>query len=433
MAAVIATACGTQTETIEVVKEVVKQVEVPVETIKEVVKEIPVEVIVEREVEKVVTQVVEKPVEVIREVPVERVVTEVVEVPVEKIVESVVEKIVPKVTNREIVKEKIVVATPTAVGQVARVGGTIRVAITGPLGTLDVLKTTSQPEIGARHSQETLFDFDENLSPQRTLVDSWKVSEDGLTYTFKLRDGITFNGPVEGRPLTSEIAMASWRRWLDRDNFGAILDGFIESIETPDDAHFVATLSEPTGLLLDGFARIGGYTPFIMPPEMNEVAPDDAPGQGDWDTFGGTGPYQLVEWRPGDRIVFAKWDDYKPITTNTSFLAGKKHAYADIIEGVVVPEAASRIAALETGQLDWIGQVSSDDMARLQANPRVQVVVEGSNNTRIGAWPNHTKGPFSDARVRRALLMAMRKSRTSSSVSIADVKRDSLGWSPYTR
>jgi len=308
-----------------------------------------------------------------------------------------------------VIVEKLVIASPAPVGKEAGYGGTIRWTLHGDVATLDVLVTTSQPRIGALHSQERLFDFDEDLAPHPTLVDSWVTSSDGLTWTFKLREGLTFNGPVEGRAVTSTHAMESWKRWMVRDNFGVLLSEFIESIETPDDLTFVVKVNESTGLLLDGLARLGGHEPFVMPPEMYAVDPTEGPGSGDMDTFGGTGPYQLVVWKPGDKLVFTKWDDYKPSSGPTSFHSGTKHAYADVLEAIVVPEEASRIAALLTGQVDFIGGISGDSRAQLEAAPDTNVYVDMTSALRIGTWPNHVKGPMSDARVRRAVMMAYPK------------------------
>jgi peptide/nickel transport system substrate-binding protein len=425
----LAVACGGgDPEIVTVVETVV--VDRPVTQIETVIETVVVErqvtqiekvietVVVEREVtrtEKVVeTVVVEKVVEgqivkVIETVIVDRPVTR-----TEKVVETVVvEKqvtVTEKVVETVIVMQDVmVVATPTPIGMEPVSGGTVRWALDNNIATLDALKTTSQPEIGALHSQEKLFEFDETLTPQPSLVESWTTSDDGLTWTFKLREGITFNAPVEGRPFTSEHAMGNWKRWLARDNFGGILSGFIESIETPDDLTYVVTLSEPTGLLLDGFARLGGYSPYMMPPEMYAVDPDEGPGNGDFETFGGTGPYQLVQWRPGDRLLFTKWADYKSPSGPTSFLAGTRLAYADVLEAIVIPEEAARIAALETGAVDWIGTISGDQKERLEANPELYVFTDDSGPVRIGAWPNHVKGPMSDARVRRAIMIAFPK------------------------
>jgi peptide/nickel transport system substrate-binding protein len=349
-------------------------------------------------VEKVVTEKGDTE-RVVETVIVEKVVTE----KGDTVVQTV---IVEKPVVQTVVVEKLVVASMVPVGKEPRYGGTLRWTLHEDVATLDVLVTTSQPRIGALHSQERLFDFDEDLAPHPTLVDSWQTSSDGLTWTFKLREGLTFNGPVEGRPVTSTHAMESWKRWMVQDNFGVLLSEFIESIETPDDLTFVVKVNESTGLLLDGLARLGGHEPFVMPPEMYDVDPAEGPGSGEMDTFGGTGPYQLVSWRPGDKLVFTKWDGYKPSSGPTSFHSGTKHAYADVLEAIVVPEEASRIAALLTGQVDFIGRISGDSRAQLEANPDVSVHVDMTSALRIGTWPNHVKGPMSDARVRRAVMMA---------------------------
>ena len=429
--AAMAVACGTEGEVVTQVQTVV--VEKPVTQIQTVVETVVVEKVVEGETVRVIeTVIVDRPVTrtetVIETVVVEKVVegqtvkvveTVVVEKQVtvtEKVVETVVvEKPVTvteevKVVETVIVRQEVtIVATPTPVGMEPVSGGTVRWALDNNVATLDALVTTSQPEIGALHSQEKLFEFDEHLSPQPSLVESWTTSDDGLTWTFTLREGVVYNAPVEGRPFTSEHAMANWKRWIARDNFGGILNGFIESIETPDDLTYVVTLSEPTGLLLDGFARLGGYSPYMMPPEMYMVDPDEGPGLGDYETFGGTGPYQLVQWRPGDRLLFTKWADYQSPPGPTSFLAGTRLAYADVLEAIVIPEAAARIAALETGAVDWIGTISGDQKERLEANPDLEVFIDDTGPVRIGAWPNHVKGPMSDARVRRAIMIAFPK------------------------
>ena len=434
--AAIAIACGTaEPEVVTEIQTVV--VERPVTQVEKVVETVVVEKVVEGQTVRVIeTVIVDRPVTrtetVIETVVVEKVVegqtVKVVEtVVVEKqvtVTEQVVQTVVvekPVVIEKEVtVTEKVVetvivrqdvtiVATPTPVGMEPISGGTVRWALDNNVSTLDALKTTSQPEIGALHSQEKLFEFDENLSPQPSLVESWTSSDDGLTWTFTLREGVTFNAPVEGRPFTSEHAMANWKRWLARDSFGGILSGFIESIETPDDLTYVVTLSEPTGLLLDGFARLGGYSPYMMPPEMYQIDPDEGPGNGDFETFGGTGPYQLVQWRPGDRLLFTKWADYQSPPGPTSFLAGTRLAYADVLEAIVIPEEAARIAALETGAVDWIGTISGDQKARLEGNPDLVVFTDDTGPLRIGAWPNHVKGPMSDARVRRAIMIAFPK------------------------
>jgi len=357
---------------------------------------------------------------------------EVQTVVVEKVVEKtvlVVQTAAPKVVEKTVLvvetaapkiveKTVLVVQTATPVGyqsasvptkpSIVRSSRQITWALDSNIPTLDVHKTTANPRIGALHAQETLFSFDADLIPQPVLVRDWSTSKDGLTWTFKLREGITFNGPVEGRPFTSEHAMRSWKRWIERDNFGIILNKFIASIETPDPLTLVVTLKEPSGLLLDGFARIGGHEPVMMPPEMYEVSPEKGPGPGEMETFGGTGPYKLVSWK-GDRIRFEKWGGYKSPAGPVSFYAGAKHAHARALEAVVIPESGARIAALSTGQVDWIGVIPGEQRSRVQAMKDVSVWVNETGAVRIGVWPDHVEGPMSHAAVRKALMMAYPK------------------------
>jgi len=343
----------------------------------------------------------EKVVEVIKEVPVEKIVE------VEKQVE--VEKIVEVEVVKEVVKEVIVVATasPPEVSAVpaaeGNFGGTIIWAEPSSQVTLDVHKTTTGSRLGAHHSQETLFGFNGDMAPRPTLVDTWSASGDGLTHEFKLREGIKFQN---GKTFDSTDAVESYKRWLVRDNFGKIVEGMIGDISTVDSNTFTVKLSEPTGLLLDSFARFGGHEAVMMPPEMYKVDPAEGPAPGQMTGFSGTGPYELVEWTPGVHLIWERFSDYKSPPGPFSFRSGARYAYADKLQAIVVPEQSSRIAALEVGQVHFIGGIPGEQRSRIDNNSSLRAYIEPSSVTRWGIWPNHEEGPFSDARVRRALMMA---------------------------
>ena len=282
-------------------------------------------------------------------------------------------------------------------------GGTIKWAESSTQVTLDVHKTTTGSRLGAHHAQETLFAFDANMVPRRNLIDSWTASSNDLNWEFKLRDGIKFHN---GKALDSTDAVKSYQRWLVRDNFGQIVDGFIASISTPDAETFTIKLSEPTGLLLDSLARFGGHEPMIMPPSMYEVDPAEGAPPGDMSGFSGTGPYELVEWNPGVQLTFERYDNYKSPPGAFSFRAGAKYAYADTLKALIVPELSGRIAALEVGQVDYIDIIPGEQRARIEGNADLRTYIEPTAVTRWGIWPNHEEGPFSDANVRRALMLA---------------------------
>ena len=200
---------SSEPEVVEVEREVVR--EVPIEVEREVIREVPVEKIVE----------VER--EVIREVPVEKIVevekVVIKEVPVEKIVE--VEKLVIKeVPVERVVKEvveveKIVVATPTvAAGTVGRFGGTLRITSQGSISALDPVYTGFYVTNSvSSHIFEQQFAWDTNLEVAPRTVKSWEVSPDGHTYTFTMRDGLSFH-KGNGAVMPEDI-IASFNRWAD--------------------------------------------------------------------------------------------------------------------------------------------------------------------------------------------------------------------------
>lgn len=249
------------------------------------------------------------------------------------------------------------------------------------------------------HVQEKLFEFNADFVPTPTLVDTYKQSSDGLTWEFKLRSGVSFSN---GIPFNSFHARKSLERYLKRDSFGQLLAGFMTSLDNPDDSTIVMKFKEPTGAVLDGLARIAGYEPVMMPPQMYEVDPVvGAP------TVIGTGPYKLTTYKQGDRVVLTKWAGYKPAAGPTSFNSGEKKAYFDEIHMLIVPDFGARLAALETGALDYLGSIPPDLRSRLESNPKLKVVVEKNAASRVGIWINHVKKPFSDVRVRQAVQMAV--------------------------
>jgi len=340
------------------------------------------------------TVIVEKQVVVEKEVP--------VEVEVEKIVEVVRTVIVTKQV------EKVVVATAIppkykAVAPVrtdSRYGGDLKVALGAAISTLDVHRTTGTTanEI-AFAVQESMLAYDADLIPTALLMDSWEVNNDGMQWKFTLRSGIKFHNGV---PLTAEHAVNSWLRWAERDNYGSLIFGFIDDVTPTGELTFTIDMIEPTALVLEGMARIGGYYPVIIPPEMYDI-----PAAEGAEVMVGTGPYAFKEWVPGDHLLVERYEDYSPADSVASFMAGRKDAFFDTVDYVVIPDSNARIAALEVGQVDILSSgIPGDIVDTLGANPDLQISIASSSSTRDGAWIDNIDGPFSDVRVRRAFAMA---------------------------
>src|SRR3546814_15102198 len=100
--------------------------------------------------------------------------------------------------------------------------------------------------------------------------DLWTVSEDKLTYTFTLRDGLTFH---DGEPVTAADAVASLKRWGGRDSGGQLIFDVTESLEATDDRTITWTLSEPFPPFLETIAKQSAVPPFIMPERVASTPP----------------------------------------------------------------------------------------------------------------------------------------------------------------
>ena len=380
-----AMACGAgETETVVVEK--VVEVEVPGETVvveKEVVREVEVAgetVVVEKEVIREVevpgeTVVVEKVVEI--EVPGETVVVEVEKVQVEE----------------KIIKEREIITTEP------KYGGTLRVVAQGSFSSLDPLPLPAVISVHTSvHVYEHLFAWDFNLNPQPQLVDTWGISGDNMTYTFTLRDGITFHN---GDPVTSDDVIASINRWLPAPSVKNTA-GFISEAVKVDDLTFVINLNEPFGGLVIGLGTSPHLSPQIWPEDIANSAPFSEPIT-EWI---GTGPYEFETWEPGNKLSIVRYDGFISRPEPENFLAGGKRAYLDRIEWVEIPNDETKYAGLETGQWDIVDGISLDFASRIRDNNDIGLVVTKPGN-QSEVWAKGSFAPTDNKLVRQAILAAV--------------------------
>jgi peptide/nickel transport system substrate-binding protein len=133
---------------------------------------------------------------------------------------------------------------------------------------------------------DTLLATDSSFKVQPQMAD-WKVSDDKLTYTFTLRDGLKWH---DGAPVTAEDCVASLKRWGKNDNMGQKLMDFTASIEAPDAKTIVLKLKEPYGLVLESIAKPSSYVPFMMPKRLAET-----PAGKQMEEQIGSGPFKFVK------------------------------------------------------------------------------------------------------------------------------------------
>ncbi len=277
----------------------------------------------------------------------------------------------------------------------------LRVVPHADLKNIDPIWTTAY--ITRNHGYlvwDTLFALDENLEVQPQMVDRWEVSEDGLTYTFTLREGLLFH---DGAPVTAEDAVASIKRWGARDGMGQKLMDLTASLEAVDDRTFTLTLSEPYGLVLQSLGKISSNVPFIMPKRLAETDPFEQIPE-----VIGSGPFRFVadEWQPGARVVYEKFEDYVPRDEPASYAAGGKVANVDRVEWHYIPDQATAAEALIAGEVDFFEQPSIDLLPRLESVENVTVEVIDPLGTQAELRPNTLHPPFDNKLARQALLYA---------------------------
>ena len=207
---------------------------------------------------------------------------------------------------------------------------------------------------------EGLVGYRDDLSIGPVLAREVQVSDDGLTYTFPLREGVLFHN---GETMTADHVLASWDRLMDEETGWRCRDRFdgsgrleVTGVEAPDDSTVVFTISEPSPLFLKDMARFDCGATAIQHP--------DAWADG-WQGPIGTGPFRLVEWRPGERIVLERFEDYMADDAPRDGLTGDKTPMVDRILITVVPDAASANAAMRAGEVDLM-EISTSDVEELR-------------------------------------------------------------------
>ena len=289
----------------------------------------------------------------------------------------------------------IAIASSLAAQDTPVSGGTLNAVIQPePPGLMLGLVQNGPTQMIAGQIYESLLRYDKNLDPMPSLAKEWTKSEDGLTYTFTLQDDVLWH---DGEPFTSEDVVFSVDEFL-RETHPRLRASLVhvESIEAPDDKTVVFTLKQPFGPFL-GIFEVG--TMPMIPKHIYEGT--DYANNPANNTPIGTGPFKFEEWVRGSYIHLVKNEDY--------YMEGKPHL--DEIYYQVIPDAASRAVAFETGQVDLLpgGSVENFDIPRLTAMDNVCYTNDGWEffGPHSWMWMNMHEGPMTDKNLRKAVMHAL--------------------------
>ncbi|MFN9473312.1 ABC transporter substrate-binding protein [Acidovorax sp.] len=229
---------------------------------------------------------------------------------------------------------------------------------------------------------ETLTKINADGSVSPLLAESWEVSPDLKTYTFKLRRGVTFQN---GEPFNAAAVKFSYDRAGGEKSTNKDKRTFANLTTQVVDDYTVVVLNkdiDPDLLFI-----LGQATSIIVEPKSAE---------GNATKPVGTGPYQLNAWNKGSSVVLAAWSGFRAAPT----IKIKRATFR------FISDPAAQVAALLAGDVDAFPRVTPRSVAQVQSNPRCQGVVSGSRAKTILAI-NNAKKPLDDVRVRRAIAAAV--------------------------
>lgn len=286
--------------------------------------------------------------------------------------------------------------TGTVMASAALAEGTVEVAIIGEPQSMDpMISTQDVVGIVTQHIVETLFTFDSAWAIQPLLAAALpEISEDGKTYTIKLREGITFH---DGSAMDSADVVDSLKRWTELATRGKSVAENIASVTAPDASTVVITLNEPYAPLLSLLA-FNNSAAAIYPQEILD--------QDDIKEPIGTGPYQLAEHVPDQYIRLTKFDGYASREEASDGAAGARSQSVDEIRFVPVPDPNTRVEGLLSGQFDFADSLPVEAYDRISASDTAEpVLIENFG------WPvwaiNHKQGLLTDLNIRKALEAAL--------------------------
>ena len=282
-----------------------------------------------------------------------------------------------------------------------RAGGTLTIALNADIRSIEPgINRDANTDTAMHILYEGLVAHRADLSVGPSLAESWAIADEGKTYLFTLRDGVTFHN---GKPLTSAEVKWSWDRefaqagWNCKRSFDGLGGLKVLAVEAPDPRTVIYRLQAPQALFLKQLANVQCH--------VLVAHPDSVDAEGKWKTPIGTGPYRLKEWKRGEFVAFERFAGYKAGTTPLSGYAGARTAHVDQVLFRVIPDSSTAEAALLTGAIDILPAVEPDRTAGLKQRG---MVIQSAPGLSWGPLLIQTQDPLlSNVKIRRAIAHAL--------------------------
>jgi len=285
-------------------------------------------------------------------------------------------------------------ATSDGRAQGAAKGGDVVIAITQAPPSLDAQITSAQAARNINlHIFETLFARDENAKAVPELAEGVTISDDGKTYVFPIRRGVKFHN---GKELDADDVTASLERYRKLGASAALLSA-IDSIKATGPHEVTIALKQVQSVFLDNLSS--PRAPIAIYPATEAAKP-----AGQIDVIG-TGPFRFVEYKPDSHVKLARFDGYSqnPQGKGRDGFAGRKEVFVDTVTFRFMPEAGSRNAALEAGEVHIVETVDGPTAKRLQASPARYAIYKVLPFAMQAIKFNHAQAPSGDVNFRRAV------------------------------
>ncbi len=268
---------------------------------------------------------------------------------------------------------------------------------------------------------ETLVYQSEDNKIEPWLATEWEISDDQKTYTFKLREDVTFH---DGSKFNAEVVKYNFDRIFDPKTKAPTPASYmekVESVEVLDEYTVKFTLSQPSAT----FLTLLGHT------NLSIVSKEAAEKYGDQFASHpvGSGPFKFVEQVENDRIVLEKYEDYHG---GYPFAEHDGSAYLDKLTFKIIPEEATRIGSVQSGQVNAAETIPPQDVVSIKANDQLNIYEAATGGLPYTLFINNMTAPWDDVKARQALTAAIDVDTIVNTLYLGTYKRAWSSLAPIT-